>query len=69
MVRNRFADRMKVLGIAPGLFQAAKTQAETFLKVNDDKEVVDEADVRATVIPPVSDLVWNEIKEDLGLKD
>lgn len=69
MLRNRFADRMKVLGIAPGLFQAAKTQAETFLKVNDDKQEVDEALVRAAVGPPVSDRVWNEIKKDLGLTE
>jgi hypothetical protein len=60
---------MKVLGIAPGLFQAAKTQAETFLKVNDDKQEVDEALVRAAVGPPVSDRVWNEIKKDLGLTE
>ena len=63
MARNPFADRLKVLGIPPGAFQAAKTQAENFLKAND------EAVVRAAVSPPVSDRAWNEIKKDLGLID
>ena len=63
MARNPFADRLKVLGIPPGAFQAAKTQAENFLKANDDTVV------RAAVSPPVSDRAWNEIKKDLGLID
>ena len=67
MARNPFVDRLKVLGIGTGAFQAAKTQAENFLRANDDKQDVDEAAVRATVSPPVSDRVWNEIKKDLGL--
>ena len=67
MVRNRFADREKVLGLVPGVLQAARTQAENFLRANDDKEEVDEAQVRAAVTPPVGDGVWNEIKKDLGL--
>ena len=67
MAQNPFVDRLKVLGIPPGAFQAAKTQAETFLKANDDKEEIDEALVRAVVIPPVSERVWNEIKKDLGM--
>ena len=69
MARNPFADREKVLGLAPGKFQAAKTQAENFLRANDDKEQIDESLVRAAVIPPVSDRVWNEIKKDLGFTD
>ena len=69
MARNPFVDRMKVLGIPVGEFQAAKVQAENFLRANDDKEEVDEALVRAAVIPPVSDRVWNEIKKDLGLRE
>ncbi len=69
MARNPFVDRMKVLNIAPGEFQAARTQAENFLRANDDKEEVDEALVRAAVIPPASDRVWNEIKKDLGLRE
>lgn len=69
MARNPFADRFKVIGIAPGLFQAAKTQAESFLRANDDKEQIDEALVRAAVGPPVSDRVWNVIKADLGFTD
>ena len=69
MARNPFVDRLKVLGIATGAFQAAKTQAENFLRANDDKEEIDEALVRAAVTPPVSDRVWNEIKKDLGLTD
>ncbi len=67
MARNPFADRFKVLGIPPGEFQAARTQAENFLRANDDKEQINEADVRASVAPPVSDRTWNEIKKDLGL--
>lgn len=67
MARNPFADRFKVLDIAPGAFQAAKTQAENFLRANDDKEQVDEALVRAAVSPSVSDRAWNVIKADLGL--
>jgi hypothetical protein len=67
MARNPFVDRLKVLGIPPGVFQAAKTQAENFLRANDDKEEIDEALVRAAVTPPVSDRAWNEIKKDLGL--
>lgn len=66
MARNPFVDRLKVLGIAAGAFQAARTQAENFLRANDDKEEIDEALVRAAVTPPVSDRVWNEIKKDLG---
>ncbi len=69
MARNPFVDRLKVLGIAAGAFQAARTQAENFLRANDDKEEVDEADVRATVAPPISDRAWNEIKKDLGLTE
>ena len=67
MARNPFVDRLKVLGIGVGAFQAAKTQAENFLRANDDKEEIDEALVRAAVAPPVSDRAWNEIKKDLGL--
>lgn len=67
MARNPFADREKVLGIALGAFQAAKAQAENFLRANDDKEEIDEVLVRAAVAPPVSDRAWNEIKKDLGL--
>jgi len=67
MARNPFADRMKVLGTVPGLFDAAKVQAANFLRANDDKEEIDEVLVRAAVLPPVSDRVWNEIKKDLGL--
>jgi hypothetical protein len=67
MARNPFVDRMKVLGILPGEFQAAKTQAENYLRANDDKEEVDEAQVRAALAQPVSGRVWNEIKKDLGL--
>ena len=66
MARNPFVDRIKVLATTQGAFQAAKTQAENFLRANDDKEEIDEALVRATVTPPVSDRVWNEIKKDLG---
>ena len=69
MARNPFADREKVLGLVPGVFQAAKTQAENFLRANDDKEQIDEALVRAAVSPPVSDRAWNEIKKDLGFTD
>lgn len=69
MARNPFVDRLKVLGILPGAFTAAKTQAENFLKANDDKQEVDEAVVRAAVTPPVSDRVWNEIKKDLGFTE
>ena len=65
MARNPFVDRLKVIGIAAGAFQVAKTQAETFLRANDDKEEIDEALVRAVVSPPVSDRAWNEIKKDL----
>ncbi len=67
MARNPFVDRLKVLGIGAGEFQAARTQAENFLRANDDKEEVNEADVRAAVALPVTDRVWNEIKKDLGL--
>ena len=67
MARNPFADRLKVLNITPGAFQAAKTQAENFLRANDDKQQIDEALVRAAVSPSVSDRAWNEIKKDLGL--
>ena len=69
MTHNPFTDRLKVLKIAPGAFQAAKTQAENFLRANDDKEQIDEALVRAAVAPPVSDRAWNEIKKDLGFTD
>ena len=69
MARNPFADREKVLGIAAGAFQAARTQAENFLRANDDKEQIDEALVRAAVTPPVSDRAWNEIKKDLGMTE
>ena len=69
MARNPFRDRMKVLGIGAGAFQAAKTQAENFLRANDDKEQIDEALVRAAVAPPVSDRAWNEIKKDLGFTE
>ena len=69
MARNPFVDRLKVLGIALGAFQAAKTQAEIFLRANDDKEQIDEALVRAAVSPSVSDRAWNEIKKDLGFTD
>ena len=67
MVRNPFADREQVLGLAPGLFQAAKIQAENFLRANDDKQEIDESLVRAAVIPVVNNRVWNEIKKDLGM--
>ncbi len=69
MARNPFVDRLKVLGILPGEFQAAKVQAENFLRANDDKEEIDELLVRAAVTPPVSDRVWNEIKKDIGLRE
>lgn len=66
MTRNPFVDRLKVINVQLGAFQAAKTQAETFLKANDDKSEIDEVLVRAAVLPPVSDQAWNEIKKDLG---
>ncbi len=67
MARNPFVDRLKVLGIAAGVFQAAKTAAENFLRAKDDQEEIPEADIRASIAPPVSDRVWNEIKKDLGI--
>ena len=66
MARNPFADRLKVMGIAPGLFAAARTQAENYLRRNDDQEEVLEADVRESISSPVSERVWQEIKKDLG---
>lgn len=66
MSRNPFVDLMKVLGTTPGAFQAAKNQVEIFFKANDDKEVIDEAVIRAAVQPAVSDRIWNEIKKALG---
>jgi hypothetical protein len=66
-VRNPFADRHKVLGTTPAAFNQAKAQAEAVLRARDAEEQVDEALVRAALVPPVADRVWNEVKKDLGL--
>jgi len=66
-VRNPRMDALKVLGLTPAQFAAARTALEAFLTANDNKEDVDEATARASLPAAVSDRAWNHLKQVVGI--
>lgn len=66
-LRNPFSNIEKALDLPVGRFNTAKTQIEDFLRANDDKEFIEEVQLRAVLTIPVPDRVWNEILKALNL--
>ena len=66
-MRNPRANPVKVLGVSPAAYAAARTAVLAFLDANDAQENVDEAAARATHPLLVADRVWNQLKAELGL--
>ena len=67
MALNPRAKNYRVLGLTLGQWDAAKAAVTAFLDLNDDKEELAEAAVRAALPAAVSDRAWNELKRELGL--
>lgn len=67
MARNPQVKPYRVLGFTLVQWNAIKANVTALLNTNDDQETIADAAVRATDPALVSDRVWNQIKNEMGL--
>lgn len=67
MARNPFAKAHRVLGKTDGEWTALKNRVEAFLRANEDKQEIPDADLRALDAALSDPLTWNQVRAELGL--
>lgn len=67
-MRNPRAHPGRVLGVTKAEYLARRAEITAYLDLNDNKQEIPEADIRAALTIAVSNDLWAQLASDLGLR-